>query len=101
MESKEKLIWPGIVIILITFIFLFCIIFLTIPKDNIQMANIIIGFVSGVASCICNHYWGSAYNSTKPIDLNKKELTQSASSDYNSDSDESLNVGIKDDADNN
>lgn len=72
-DRKENsiLIWIGMGVIVMTFIYFFAITFINIPINNQKYSDLIIGYVSGVVSAIVGFYWGGAHGGPRPIDSSK------------------------------
>lgn len=75
-ETREKnvLIWLGVSVIVLTFIYFFSITFFLVPPKNERYGDLILGYVSGLVSAIVGYYWGGSNHRNPPaIDATKKE----------------------------
>ena len=54
----------GLTLVGVTIAYIFCITFIPIPKDNIQIANVCLGFLTtGAAGTVITYYFGSSKSS--------------------------------------
>lgn len=70
-QEKNVLIWIGVCIVVLSFLYFTAVTFLTIPKDNRENMNLILGYISSIVSLISGFYWGNSNKTIPPIDPNK------------------------------
>lgn len=62
--TSRFMLWFGAGNIAVTFIYIFCITFIEVPKDNQKFADTILGFLMGtLVATIIQFYFGSSHNS--------------------------------------
>ena len=72
MKDKDRiLVWIGFIMCFFVFLYFFAVTFLTVPKENDNIRNLILGYTSGIISCICGYWYGGSL-APKPIDANKR-----------------------------
>jgi hypothetical protein len=76
--ENEKDISPGmkiaVLIMLISFLYLFSVTFLPIPESGIELAKIITGFLLGTAlGTFIQYYWGNSSKKDQGDNSQKKE----------------------------
>jgi Na+-driven multidrug efflux pump len=64
----------AVLIVLITFVYLFCVTFLPMPLAGAEHSKTIVGFLLGtVVASILNYYWGNSSKRNHPIVEAKNE----------------------------
>lgn len=72
-KDKTRLLYFAIGIVVVCFIYFFCVTFLRIPETGQRYADLILGFLIGTAvASVINFYWGSSEGS-KSKDEMKRE----------------------------
>lgn len=77
MQDKTKLFYFAMGIVLVCFVYFFCITFFQIPEGNQRYADLILGFLLGTAfASVINFYWGSSEGSKTKDNFTDKETTE-------------------------
>jgi len=92
-DNFDKLYWFCVGIVSYGMIFLTCLVWVPIPKDNIRFADVILGFITGslITGAIAYLLGGSAPTkkpTAGPVGINNVDLTLSASTESKAPEDE-------------
>lgn len=66
-RQDNALIWIAAALIVLTFLYFFSVTFMTVPKDNLQISSLILGYISGIVSMIAGYYWGNSKKTVPAI----------------------------------
>lgn len=66
-RQDNALIWIAASLIVFTFLYFFSVTFMTVPKDNLQISSLILGYISGIVSMITGYYWGNSKKTVPSI----------------------------------
>ena len=96
-ENKQGFMGMGFTMMIISFIYLFAITFIKIPTENNSIMLVVVGYISGILSCITTYFFGSSFlpnpnknnSETSSIDLkenisNNDQIIENESKEINS-----------------
>ena len=63
-RQGNALIFIGLFIVSLTFVYFFGVTFLTVPLANQRYSDLILGYISGLVSAIVGYYWGGSNRHT-------------------------------------
>lgn len=66
-RHKEKLLSVAVMILLLSFLYMFAVTFFEIPESGKEHSKTIVGFLLGVGLAnLMNYYWGGAHEKDRP-----------------------------------
>jgi|SRR5690606_13012333 len=68
-------------VVLLSFAFLFSLIFLPIPPGNISTVNLVVGFVLGVTGTVVTYYFGTSKDKSDKDQIEMNDPTKKTGSD--------------------
>jgi hypothetical protein len=66
MKNKPGFMFMGFAMMVISFAYLFAVTFMPVPDKNVQVMLLVVGYVSGILTCIVTYFFGASF-APKPI----------------------------------